>query len=48
VRFFPDREVHAVSPVIGTRVVFSVGAWVEAETEAETEPDPAAAPRRRS
>lgn len=29
VRFYPDREVHAVSPVTGTRLLFSVGAWVE-------------------
>ena len=26
--FEPDREEHAVSPVVGERVVFSVGAWV--------------------
>lgn len=29
VRFYPDREVHAVSPVTGTRLMFSVGAWIE-------------------
>jgi Rps23 Pro-64 3,4-dihydroxylase Tpa1-like proline 4-hydroxylase len=29
VRFFPDREVHAVTPVTGTRLLFSVGAWIE-------------------
>jgi predicted 2-oxoglutarate/Fe(II)-dependent dioxygenase YbiX len=31
VRFYPDREVHAVSPVVGTRLLFSVGAWIEPE-----------------
>jgi hypothetical protein len=29
VRFFPDREVHEVSQVVGTRLLFSVGAWIE-------------------
>lgn len=29
VRFFPDREVHAVTQVSGTRLLFSVGAWIE-------------------
>src|SRR4051812_9509004 len=29
VRFFPDREVHAVTRVTGTRLLFSVGAWIE-------------------
>jgi len=29
VRFFPDREVHAVTQVTGTRLLFSVGAWIE-------------------
>jgi len=29
VRFYPDCEVHAVSPVSGTRLLFSVGAWIE-------------------
>jgi hypothetical protein len=29
VRFFPDREVHAVTRVSGTRLLFSVGAWIE-------------------
>ena len=28
VLFEPDREVHHVTPVVGTRVVFSVGAWI--------------------
>ncbi|MDQ3336964.1 MAG: 2OG-Fe(II) oxygenase [Myxococcota bacterium] len=28
VLFDPDREVHRVSPVEGTRLVFSVGAWI--------------------
>jgi predicted 2-oxoglutarate/Fe(II)-dependent dioxygenase YbiX len=28
VRFFPDREVHAVTTVTGTRLLFSVGAWI--------------------
>ena len=28
VLFEPDREVHHVTPVVGTRLVFSVGAWV--------------------
>jgi hypothetical protein len=28
VLFEPDREVHRVSPVVGTRLVFSVGAWI--------------------
>jgi predicted 2-oxoglutarate/Fe(II)-dependent dioxygenase YbiX len=31
VRFYPDREIHEVTPVVGTRVVFSVGAWIEPE-----------------
>jgi predicted 2-oxoglutarate/Fe(II)-dependent dioxygenase YbiX len=31
VRFYPDREIHAVSPVTGTRLLFSVGAWIEPE-----------------
>lgn len=26
--FEPDREVHRVTPVDGTRLVYSVGAWV--------------------
>lgn len=26
--FEPDREIHRVSPVVGTRLVFSVGAWI--------------------
>jgi predicted 2-oxoglutarate/Fe(II)-dependent dioxygenase YbiX len=26
--FFPDREIHEVTPVVGTRLVFSVGAWL--------------------
>jgi 2OG-Fe(II) oxygenase superfamily len=26
--FEPDRELHCVTPVVGTRLVFSVGAWV--------------------
>jgi len=26
--FAPDREVHEVSPVVGSRLLFSVGAWV--------------------
>lgn len=25
----PDREVHEVTPVVGTRLLFSVGAWIE-------------------
>lgn len=29
VRFYPDREVHEVTPVVGTRLLFSVGAWIE-------------------
>lgn len=29
VRFFSDREVHSVTPVTGTRLLFSVGAWIE-------------------
>jgi predicted 2-oxoglutarate/Fe(II)-dependent dioxygenase YbiX len=29
VRFYPDRERHAVTPVVGTRLLFSVGAWIE-------------------
>lgn len=29
VRFFSDREVHSVTPVRGTRLLFSVGAWIE-------------------
>ena len=29
VRFFSDREVHAVTRVEGTRLLFSVGAWIE-------------------
>jgi predicted 2-oxoglutarate/Fe(II)-dependent dioxygenase YbiX len=28
VLFEPDREVHRVSPVVGTRLLFSVGAWI--------------------
>ena len=28
VLFDPDREVHHVTPVVGTRLLFSVGAWV--------------------
>jgi len=28
VLFEPDREVHHVTPVVGTRLLFSVGAWV--------------------
>jgi hypothetical protein len=28
VRFFSDREVHAVSRVEGARLLFSVGAWI--------------------
>jgi predicted 2-oxoglutarate/Fe(II)-dependent dioxygenase YbiX len=31
VRFYPDREIHEVTPVVGTRVVFSVGAWIDPE-----------------
>lgn len=31
VRFYPDREVHEVTPVVGTRLLFSVGAWIEPE-----------------
>jgi hypothetical protein len=26
--FYPDAEVHEVTPVIGIRVLFSVGAWL--------------------
>ncbi len=29
VRFFPDREVHAVTRVVGTRLLLSLGAWIE-------------------
>lgn len=29
VRFYPDREVHEVTPVVGSRLLFSVGAWIE-------------------
>lgn len=29
VRFYPDREIHEVTPVVGTRLLFSVGAWIE-------------------
>ncbi|HEX4417422.1 MAG TPA: 2OG-Fe(II) oxygenase [Kofleriaceae bacterium] len=29
VRFFSDREVHEVSRVEGSRLLFSVGAWIE-------------------
>jgi len=29
VRFYPDREIHEVTPVVGTRLVFSVGGWIE-------------------
>lgn len=36
VRFYPDREVHEVTRVMGTRLLFSVGAWIE--------PDSAVAP----
>jgi 2OG-Fe(II) oxygenase superfamily len=32
VRFYPDREVHEVSRVVGTRLVFSVGAWIEPDS----------------
>lgn len=28
VLFEPDRERHSVTPVVGTRLLFSVGAWV--------------------
>ena len=28
VLFEPDREIHRVSPVVGTRLLFSVGAWI--------------------
>jgi predicted 2-oxoglutarate/Fe(II)-dependent dioxygenase YbiX len=31
VRFYPDREVHEVTRVVRTRLVFSVGAWIEPE-----------------
>jgi predicted 2-oxoglutarate/Fe(II)-dependent dioxygenase YbiX len=31
VRFYPDREVHEVTRVTGTRLLFSVGAWIEPE-----------------
>jgi len=31
VRFYPDRELHEVTPVTGTRLLFSVGAWIEPE-----------------
>ena len=31
VRFYPDRELHEVTPVVGTRLLFSVGAWIEPE-----------------
>ncbi|HEX7841871.1 MAG TPA: 2OG-Fe(II) oxygenase [Kofleriaceae bacterium] len=34
VRFFPDREVHAVTQVTGTRLLFSVGAWIEPDDTA--------------
>lgn len=26
--FYPDAELHEVSPVVGTRLLFSVGAWL--------------------
>ena len=26
--FEPDREIHRVSPVVGMRMLFSVGAWI--------------------
>ncbi|HET7503630.1 MAG TPA: 2OG-Fe(II) oxygenase [Kofleriaceae bacterium] len=29
VRFYPDRERHEVTQVTGTRLLFSVGAWLE-------------------
>lgn len=29
VLFYPDAEVHSVSAVRGTRLLFSVGAWIE-------------------
>ncbi|HEU4734284.1 MAG TPA: 2OG-Fe(II) oxygenase [Kofleriaceae bacterium] len=29
VRFYPDRERHEVTPVTGTRLLVSVGAWIE-------------------
>jgi predicted 2-oxoglutarate/Fe(II)-dependent dioxygenase YbiX len=29
VRFYPDREVHEVTAVEGSRLLFSVGAWIE-------------------
>ena len=32
VRFYPDREVHEVTRVVGTRLLFSVGAWIEPVT----------------
>jgi hypothetical protein len=28
VLFFPDQEVHEVTKVAGSRLLFSVGAWV--------------------
>jgi hypothetical protein len=28
VMFYPDAEVHEVAPVVGTRLLFSVGAWL--------------------
>ena len=28
VLFEPDRETHYVTPVVGTRLLFSVGAWI--------------------
>ncbi len=28
VLFYPDLEVHEVAPVVGTRLLFSVGAWL--------------------
>jgi predicted 2-oxoglutarate/Fe(II)-dependent dioxygenase YbiX len=31
VRFYPDREIHEVTRVTGTRLLFSVGAWIEPE-----------------
>jgi predicted 2-oxoglutarate/Fe(II)-dependent dioxygenase YbiX len=34
VRFFPDREVHEVTRVGGTRLLFSVGAWIEPDQPA--------------
>jgi predicted 2-oxoglutarate/Fe(II)-dependent dioxygenase YbiX len=28
VLFYPDEERHEVAPVVGTRLLFSVGAWI--------------------